>query len=316
MGAILGILGAFSGVGLVVLLIVAVLQQTKQGGSFKQAFYTFMSFIMLATLVGSSLAILSATAKQFVFTDASSKVARLSPPPALYLPNAPADKNSGVPQTYTCPDSCQFSAEDKAQITTWETAYQDWRSTGLDSGAQFRSDLVTPLAFLIVSLPLYLLFLRVMERGAKQELDQLKKPTSLRSLYMYLVAISGLLLAIFSSGWLLNTGLRSWLKADTSTTNVQTAKLPTPETTAVASLISCADQCGFTANQVQLATQWESDYQTWQSDQMAPGSQAQDDFANQLPALLIGFPLFWFHFARIRKESSDHENQTPSPATS
>ena len=303
----LGFLLPLAGIGVVVLFIVAVIQQSKheQSGGFKQAFYTVVSLVMLSITIGAFIATLIPTLRQTVFTQASSYATRFDLPPTLYLAGHPGEvvkETSG--NTYTCADKCDFTVDDKAQFTSWKQQYQDWQKRQISSSARFRNDLVGPLSFLIVGLPLYFVFMRLMEKGAKDERMNTSKPLPLRSLYYYFVAFSGLIMAVFAVGALLNTTLRVALKAEDP--NQQFESIPAigvDQGNGVRSIIACAEQCGFTVEDVDLANAWLSDSADFKDRSSGKTGRIQDDLANNLPLLAVGFPLFWLHFTRIRKET-------------
>ncbi|MBI2984739.1 MAG: hypothetical protein HYY50_03895 [Candidatus Kerfeldbacteria bacterium] len=315
--AFLGILIPLVGIGVVVLFIVAVMQQSKMehAGGFKQAFFTVVSLVMLAITVGSLVAILSTTFRQTIFTQARSPYGRFGePPPALYLPGAPMKEAQAV--AYTCKEKCQFTADDKAQFASWKDQYKQWRDNRQQSNQQFRNDLVGPLSFLIVGLPLYLVFARLMERGGKRELDQLKKPAPLRSLYYYFVAFSGLLMVVFAAGWIINTVLRVVLRAEDPYGGV-TRPVASESDRGTESIVNCASKCGFSADEVRLVRQWQSDQKTFEERTNNKTVQIHSDLSTQLPLLLVGLPLFWAHFARIRRESQESKPPAaPTPAVS
>lgn len=300
-----------AGIGVFVLFIVSIVQHMKQDqkGGFKQAFYTIVSFVMLAITVGSLIALLSAGLRQTVFKDALGN--RYDMPPSIFFAGTTAEKSPSL-VAQTCTDSCTLTADDKAQFTSWKTQYQDWQKR-TNSNTQFRSTLASSLAFLIVGLPLYIVFMRLMEKGAKREQDGNKKPTALRSLYYYFIAFSGLLFMAISAGFLINTGLRVWLKAETSTTTSPMVLSGTAidlPTASAQSVINCADKCGFTASDVALAQQWIVDQEKFTAKGKSLTAQRQGDLVNQLPLLAVSIPLFWYHFARIRKEFKEGQGLT------
>lgn len=144
-----------------------------------------------------------------------------------------------------------------------------------------------------------------MEKG----FEQLQaKSSPLRSLYFYFVAFVGLLMAVVSTGFIVNDGLRVWLK--TTPDNGGVISQPYPATGAdygVKSLLACKDKCGFTAEQVSLANQWEKDNATYQQLQQSNKGQFSNDLATAIPFALVGLPLFLFHFSKVRKDN-------PAPA--
>lgn len=308
-----------AGIGVVVLFIIAVIQQSKheQTGGFKQAFFTVVSLVMLSISIGASVALLSLMAKEYVFTQAVSESERYNTPPTLYLQTT---AKAGTAAALTCVEDCELTADDRAQFQSWKENYRSWKNTPFQTAEDFRRNLVGPLSFLIIGLPLYLVFLKLMERGARQELQQLKKPTPLRSLYFYFVAFSGLIMAVFAAGSLVNTGLKSWL----GTENTNQASVPRPlgvedQGHGPQSIINCADACGFSDADVALVKDWQTDNERYQTNIEKPSGQLQNDLAVNIPLFLVGLPLFWYHFSRIRKEGTGDKPTSPptsSPAIS
>jgi len=87
------------------------------------------------------------------------------------------------------------------------------------------------------------------------------------------------------------------------------AGVPTGETGAIDSIIACGSKCDISQADVQLAKDWKGDWQKYRDLQTSNAGSAQNDLANSIPLLLVGLPLFWYHFARIRREGHD---DTPS----
>lgn len=322
------------GIGAIVLFIVAVIQEGKaeRKGGFKQAFFTVVSLVMLGLFIGSSVALVTLGLKQYVFKNANKYNQRYNSPPPIYpgstgssmggvrgetKPVALTD-SSGTNLDYSCTDNCQFTEADKQGVENWVTSYKQWRDEN-KTNLPLRRELAGILAFLIVSAPLYFVFRRLMEKGAKVEMMGHKsgeagsagKPGALRSLYYYFVAFAGLIMAVIGLGGVINVGLKVGLK-----TEPQTFSEPMPVTTedaGVISLIACADKCDFSDEQVAMANQWLTDAKEQRERQKSNAGQYDNDLAGQIPVVLIGFPLFWYHFARIRKESQDKISASPTP---
>lgn len=315
--AFLAFLIPLAGIGVVVLFVMAVVQQKQEHtGGFKQAFFTIVSLAMLAITIGSVIALMTTVAREYAFPKSVSMIQRYNFPPSLYLPGT-GDK--AAPEAYACESSCEFTADDRAQVVAWKQSYESWKTAAPAQSSDFKRNLVGPLSFLIVGLPLYLVFMRLMERGAKIELAQLKKPTGLRQLYYYFVAFSGLLMAVFAAGALINTGLRTVLDVDPVAIEAAPTVIADDQGRGPQSIINCAEACGFSEADVQLAKDWQSDYRDYRNAIEEPSGQLQDDLSTMLPVLLVGTPLFWLHFARIRKEAqgapASPSDATPTPST-
>lgn len=305
---------------MVVVFIVAIVQEGKaeRRGGFKQAFFTMVTLVMLGISVGSTIGLLNTTMHNVLLKGGHAYTNRFSTPPYLFLPGA---QPTGVPEgvkgstaptsvAYACATDCQFTTDDKAAITSWKAEYQRWQ-TNADANYAYRRDLAIILPFLIVAVPLFFVFFRLMQKGSTAEFAETKKISPIRSLYFYFIAFSGLLIAVIGAGGLVNLGLNRVLKVNETASETVPATALDP--TNVKSIVTCADQCGFTADDVAQAKAWIADAEQYSKDQTVSQGKTYSDLSNYLPLLLIGFPLFWFHFNRIRKETQDHQI---TPATS
>lgn len=320
----LAVLVPILGVAVVVVFIVAVIQEGKsEKRSFKQAFFVIVSLVMLGISVGATIGLLNTTFRNYAFPGAKEYQRRFNGPPGLYLtgltPVEQTDgvKSIGVPQSvpYACTDKCEFTDGDKETLTSWKTSYATWREE--DAGnLLFRKDLAVILPFLIVALPLFIIFFRLMQKGAAVELTESKRISPIRSLYFYFIAFAGLLVAVIGAGGTINIGLNALLKTSTTIDNNGSVSEPmraSSDEGAVKSIIACADKCGFTAEDKALANQWLTDSKDFTDRQNASTGKTANDLSIYLPLLLVGIPLFWYHFARIRKETQDTHPTTPTP---
>ncbi len=315
----LAVLVPLLGVAMVVVFIVAIVQEGKaeRRGGFKQAFFTMVTLVMLGISVGATIGLLNTTMRNVIFRG-EGNTNRFNAPPYLYLPSAPSVatpegvKSSVAPTIapYTCASECQFSADDKAAVKSWKAEYKRWQTNSTVSYA-YRRDLAVILPFLIVALPLFFVFFRLMQKGAVIELTETKKLSPIRSLYFYFIAFSGLLVAVIGAGGLVNLGLNQALRVNEA--DIQTVPALSLDTVTVKNIITCATACDFTTDDVAMAERWVTDAEKFSTEQTLSKGKIGSDLSNFLPLLLIGFPLFWFHFNRIRKETQDHQS---TPATS
>ncbi len=322
----LAVLVPILGIAVIVVFIVAVIQEGKsERRNFKQAFFVIVSLVMLGITVGSSIALLSTTFTNYVFPSAKEYQRRYNSPPGLFLSGVvPIESSDGVnvktsiaPQSapYACTTECQFTEDEKTAVTTWKTSYAQWRDENTGS-LLFRRDLAIILPFLIVALPLFIIFFRLMQKGAVAEMAETKKISPIRSLYFYFIAFGGLLVAVIGAGGTINIGLNSLLKTSTDINgNVSEPMRATSDEGAVKSIITCADQCGFSADDTALANQWLTDSKDFAERQNKSTGKTANDLSIYLPLLLVGIPLFWYHFARIRKETQDTHTVTPTQPT-
>lgn len=315
------------GAGALVLFIVAVIQEgrTDHRGGFRTSFFTIVSLVMLTITVGSSIALLGIGLRQYVFRSATLYQQRYNSPPVLSLPSqggvilekgqpvggvtapVPSSTTTSSTTAYACTKDCQFTTDDKTAVTAWVTNYEQWQHDQSLSVATRRS-LANALGFFIVALPLYWFFFRWVQRQRRQ--DTTGKPSPLRSLYFYGVAFAGLVMAVVAAGIVVNDGLNVWLKTGTSTGISQPVLAPTTDL-GVTGLIACQSKCGFTADQVALARQWSSDNAKYVAIQQSNKGQYSNDLSMAIPFILVGLPLFLYHFTSIRKDTPE----TTSPPT-
>lgn len=319
--AFLAVLVPLLGIAVVVVFIVAVIQEGKSDrrAGFKQAFFTIVALVMLGVTVGSVIGLMNTTLRNIAFPSAKNYERRFTPPTQLYLPSTSPKIGSDVVkpdgssnyQALTCTADCQFSADDKRALADWKASYQTWRDETIGN-LTFRKDLAVLLPFLIVALPLFIVFFRLMQRGSAAEQAETKKLSPLRSLYFYFIAFTGLLVAVIGAGGLVNLGLNQLLRTTTSSSTSEALK-PMTDDSGIQSVIACADRCDIAAADVALARQWITDNEKFSKDVTATRGKTANDLSIFIPLLLVGFPLFWFHFNRIRKETQDHQI---TPATS
>jgi len=315
----LGPLLGFAGLAVVVLAVVAIVQDIRQERKYgyRQAFYTIVTLVMLVLAVGSIESLMVVGLKE-AMPGAKQYSQRYNQPPSLYISGLPASEVksvTGVSTAYTCEKDCQFTADDKLMMKDWKAGYLNWRDTASLS-LQTRRNISGGLSLLIISLPLLWFFMRWMNRGAKEEYDIQHKPSPLRSIYFYGVSFAGLVTAVIAGAILLNTAIGSILKTNgTSVTKTVPMTDFSIETAAVTSIINCGYRCAFSQEDIQLAKDWQLDWQKHRDLQNANTGSVQNDLANTIPLILVGLPLFWYHFTRIRREGHEADS-TSSKKTS
>lgn len=308
-----------SGVAVIVLVAVAIVQDMKQDRKYgyRQAFYTIVALVMLVMAAGSAESLLVTAGKE-IMPKAKTYSQRYNMPPSIYLQQGaitPDSKTATAPVAYTCTTDCQFTTVDRTTFTNWKSEYAAWRNSN-NISLQTRRSIAGALSLLIISLPLYLFFARWMNRGAKEEYTVHPKTSPLRSVYFYGVSFAGLITAVVGAAFFLNTLIGQALK----TTPVNNMAIPLSvslngEEIGVDSIIACGQKCDFSAADVTLAQEWKSDWQAARERQNSTTGSTQNDLANTIPLILIGLPLFWFHFARIRKETQTSPVTPPTSTT-
>jgi hypothetical protein len=131
-----------------------------------------------------------------------------------------------------------------------------------------------------------------------------------RTLYLYLFSLIGLVVAVIGMVGLVNLALKTFIftQADKNFYNT-----PVCAPTAIEKVPSATDNVGtatttnvcLTVQEKADMQQWVSDYKAWQEqnkgfDQIA--AQRQSEMATDLAMIIIGLPLYIFHWATIKRE--------------
>ncbi len=318
LGMFFGFLIPVVAIGIVTFFVVALVQEGKTAGrgeAVKSAFSHVVSLVMLAIIVGASAFLLQEAFRSWVFTKAESTTRFSNPPPTLFLS---PEKAVGGQVLYVCKDKCEFTDADREQLATWRESYSAWKQNdGAGSATvQQKRDIVNAVSFLLVAVPFFWwFFMRTIQREARKNREQGQRPGPLRSVYFYLTAFTGLIGLVVSGAMLINLGLKAALKIQNDTTNRPELAMVATEKNGVKSVVNCAEQCQFSGQDKQLAQEWLTDYDNWQTKNGYPRqTSAQTDLATLLPVMLVTAPLFLYHFITIRKESKDKDGPMPQSA--
>jgi MFS family permease len=170
------------------------------------------------------------------------------------------------------------------------------------------------LSFFIVAVLAFWFHWRVIQKEQKNRADGHTLVT--RAIYFWGMSLFGLLMVVIAGGFLLNVLLRTWLYPNLDTdTNTKPAMVASQQTS-VDSLINCASACGFTAEQVQLANEWKADYaEATTATEVTKTAKRQNDIAMSLPFVLVGIPLFIYHWMTVRRKQSPTDLPPPTGAT-
>jgi len=118
------------------------------------------------------------------------------------------------------------------------------------------------------------------------------KTVLIKMIYFYLVALIGLLMVAFSSADLVNIGLRTWVfpKADLN---------QYPQPTCSDMVVKALDAAETDAQYQARLTDCEK---TRISDDEARAIQKQKDAVRDISFIVVGIPLFLYHWIVIRKD--------------
>lgn len=141
----------------------------------------------------------------------------------------------------------------------------------------------------------------------------MKKDSLIRTIYLYIFTLLGLALLVVGGVILLDLGLKAFVfkKADVDSFSQppRTISLYPGKTIEEEDFISavekCEEKCELTEEQKEQIDNWLADYKFWKEQQskISYTTQRRHRQASQALALLIiGLPLYLFHWGVIKKE--------------
>jgi hypothetical protein len=282
----------------------------------KHVYFYLTAFITLLIIVGAGVTLLNVGMRTWVLTKADQVNDYRGTPPPLYVPTATTAETEKLGNTtiLNCDDKCAFTASDKTELTNWKQNYTSWKAAGPSSQTRATTT-VAALSFLIVGLLAFWFHWRVIQKEQQQRASG--QPLVTRAIYFWAMALLGLLMTVIAGGFLLNVGLKAWLypNADNSSSGSKPIAMVS-EQAGVDSIIACATACGFSADDVQLANDWKADYErATGGTEISKSATRQSNVAMSLPFLLVGIPLFLYHWMTVRrKDQISDVPPTSSPA--
>ena len=145
----------------------------------------------------------------------------------------------------------------------------------------------------------------------------MKQPL-IRTIYLYLFTLIGLVLITIGSVNLINLGLKRFIftKADQELNyNLRPpviSFLPDGKTMTEENLVSaiekCQEKCDLTLEQKQEIANWLKDYKSWQEQESKfdyLAQQRQREFSLALSLIIVGLPLYLYHWSIIKKETKE-----------
>jgi hypothetical protein len=141
----------------------------------------------------------------------------------------------------------------------------------------------------------------------------------IRTIYLYLFALVGLGMLVIGSAMLINLGLKAWVftKADEQDIYMsQPAPLYLDKAPNDAKALQvCSDKCLLTAMEKEQINNWLIDYETWQAQEKNRNPNdwtvrnRQRQGATAISLILIGLPLWLFHWATIKRDLRDKKEE-------
>ncbi len=135
----------------------------------------------------------------------------------------------------------------------------------------------------------------------------MKKPSLIRKIYLYIFAMLGLVLLTIGGVRFVNMGLKAWIftKADQEQ---RLSYLKPPLDYPLLQIKELTTQEDLSSQERGQIKQWLADYQAWKEarEKIDPlAAHRQRDISFNLALILIGVPLYLYHWRVIKKETRE-----------
>lgn len=131
----------------------------------------------------------------------------------------------------------------------------------------------------------------------------------IRPVYLYLFALLGLVLVTIGSVQLVGLGLRTWVLTEADAEMRMSQYGPEPPLRLTPDRIEALEgDTALDAETREMLRQWASDYERQREQRAALDpvkSRRQRDAAGAIALLLVGLPLYLYHWRTIRRERND-----------
>lgn len=135
------------------------------------------------------------------------------------------------------------------------------------------------------------------------------KHNLIRTIYLYLFALLGLVLITMGAVRLVDLGLKTYVftKADQQFYSAPAPQLRPDSEVELESLVeSCKNNEELSQKHKDFLASWAEDHENWKEKQGADKrleSRRQERAANSIALLIVGLPLFLYHWGVIRRET-------------
>lgn len=142
----------------------------------------------------------------------------------------------------------------------------------------------------------------------------MEKHPLIRVIYLYLFTLVGLAITVIGSVGMVNLGLRSFIFTKADEEERISYKQPIYPPIVVDRLKETATESGETLTEEEMAAvkSWLADYEKWQdaeSKRDYVGARRSREASLNIAMILIGVPLYLYHWGTIKKDRKEKDNE-------
>jgi hypothetical protein len=133
-----------------------------------------------------------------------------------------------------------------------------------------------------------------------------------RTIYLYIFALLGLIFSIIGSIRLVDMGLKVFIFTKAEEDQRILRQQPFTPPYQLQKLEQVESEETFSEEEKEIIKQWVQDYKEWQEEQAGLdylSIQRQKDASNSLAFIMVGFPLYLYHWRIIKRETKNSEKK-------
>jgi len=138
----------------------------------------------------------------------------------------------------------------------------------------------------------------------------MKKHTLIRTIYLYLFTIIGLVLLVIGCVRIVDMVLKMYVFTQAEQEIIERPPIyvdgkSTDEDSFISVMEECEDKCEISEEHKQGIASWLASYETWKDSQVSDyiTQKRHRDMSSSLAYILVGLPLYLFHWSIIKKET-------------
>lgn len=139
----------------------------------------------------------------------------------------------------------------------------------------------------------------------------MKKHSLVRMIYLYLFAMIGLVLMTIGSVNFVNMGLKAFIFTKAEEQEKINYERPPGASFSVSKVEDIKEKENLSVEEKALINQWLEDYEAWQERDEEVSyivSRRHRDASRNLALMLIGLPLYLYHWGLIKRETKEKNN--------
>jgi hypothetical protein len=141
----------------------------------------------------------------------------------------------------------------------------------------------------------------------------MKKYSLIRTIYLYLFTMIGLVLMTIGSVNFVNMGLKAFVFTKAEEQERINYEKPPVSPYSISDIEDIKEGEELSAEEKVLIGEWLEDYEAWQEKDQKVSyitSRRHQDASRNLALMLIGLPLYLYHWGLIKRETREENNKT------